>query len=110
MALIRDGVAGTETAPAEDGGGDGRAKFISRRDRTLSTIVLAIEPSLLYLIGDPEDPVTVWKKLQDQFQKKTWATTLAKIEGRRVGSRAYQDHDGVVQRVSYCRRCYRGVR
>ena len=31
----------------------------------------------MYLIGDPEDPVAVWKKLQDQFQKKTWANKLA---------------------------------
>ena len=29
------------------------------------------------MIGDPEDPVVVWKRLQDQFQKKTWANKLA---------------------------------
>ena len=65
MALVRDGlwsiVAGTETLPGE--GGDRRSKFIARRDRALATIVLAVDPSLLYLIGDPEDPVTVWQKL-----------------------------------------------
>ena len=48
MALVRDGlweiVSGTETAPA---GGDGRSKFLARRDRALATIVLAVEPSLL---------------------------------------------------------------
>ena len=38
--------------------------------------MLSVEPSLLYLIGDPEDPVVVWKKLADQFQKKTWANKL----------------------------------
>ena len=32
--------------------------------------------SLLYLVGNPEDPVVVWKKLADQFEKKTWATRL----------------------------------
>ena len=72
MALVRDGlwsiVAETETLPGE--GGDRRSKFIARRDRALATIVLAVDPSLIYLIGDPEDPVTVWQKLQDQFQKK----------------------------------------
>ena len=26
--------------------------------------------------GDPEDPITVWKKLEYQFQNKTWATKL----------------------------------
>ena len=79
MALVRDGlwgiVSGTETAPAE--GGDGRSKFLARRDRALATIILAIEPSLLYLIGDAEDPVAVWGKLQNQFQKKSWANKLA---------------------------------
>ena len=79
MALVRDGlwgiVCGTETAPAE--GEDGRSKFLTRRDRALATIVLAVDPSLLYLIGDPEDPVVVWQKLQNQFQKKTWANKLA---------------------------------
>ena len=101
MALIRDGVwgivAGTETAPAEDGGGDRQAKFISRRDRALATIVLAIEPSLLYLIGDPEDPVTVWKKLQDQFQKKTWSNKLALR--RRLHSLTLRDGESVQEHI-----------
>ena len=38
--------------------------------------MLSVDPSLLYLIGDPEDPVAVWKKLSDQFLKKTWANKL----------------------------------
>ena len=79
MALVCDGlgsiVAGTEMLPGE--GGDRRSKLIARRDRALATIVLAVDPPLLYLIGDPEDPVTVWQKLQDQFQKNTWVNKLA---------------------------------
>ena len=67
MALVRDGlwgiVSGTETAPEE--AGDCRTKFLVRRDHALATIVLAVEPSLLYLIGDSEDPVAVWQKLQN---------------------------------------------
>ena len=78
MALMKDGlwsiVSGTETDPGE--GHDGHAKFVGRRDRALALIVLSVEPSLLYLLGDPENPVTVWKKLGDQFQKKTWANKL----------------------------------
>ena len=58
-------------------GGDRRSNFLARRDRALAAIVLAVEPSLLYLIGDSEDPVAVWQKLQNQFQKKTWANKLA---------------------------------
>ena len=69
-------MSGSETAPSGEDA-DRLSKFTARRDRALATIVLAVEPSLLYLIGDPEDPVVVWKKLQDQFQKKTWANKLA---------------------------------
>ena len=40
--------------------------------------MLAVEPPLLYLLGpDPDDPAVVWKKLADQFQKKTWSNKLA---------------------------------
>ena len=36
-----------------------------------------MEPTLPYLLGpDPEDPAAVWKKLADQFQKKTWVNKL----------------------------------
>ena len=49
----------------------------SEKTKALATIVLAIDPSLLYLIGDPDDPIVVWNKLADQFQKKTWANKLA---------------------------------
>ena len=51
-------------------------KFNKRCNRALATIVLAIEPSLLYLIGDPKDPVLVWKTLQDTYQKKSWTNVL----------------------------------
>lgn len=39
--------------------------------------MLAVDPALLYLVGDHKDPVVVWQKLQNQFQKKTWANKLA---------------------------------
>ncbi len=28
------------------------------------------------VVGDSDDPVTVWKKLGDQFQRKMWANKL----------------------------------
>ena len=31
---------------------------------------------MLYLLGDPNNPVAVWKKLENQFQKKTWCNKL----------------------------------
>ena len=81
MALIRDGLWGivneTEQAPGPDAPADSQLKFVSRRDHALATIVSAVEPSLLYLLGNPEDPIVVWKKLRDQFQKKTWENRLA---------------------------------
>ena len=82
MALMKDGlwnvVNGTETAPAGEGAGaaDRRAKFMAKRDRALAIIVLSVEPSLLYLLGSPEDPVEVRRKIADQFQKKSWANKL----------------------------------
>ena len=78
MALTKDGlwniVNGTETAPGQSQA-ERYAKFMSRRDRALATIVLSVEPALLYILGEPEDPIVVWKKLSDQFQK-TWENKL----------------------------------
>ena len=68
-------VNGTEALPGGDG--ERRAKFLARKDRALATVVLSVDPSLLYLIGDPEDPIVVWKKLADQFQKKTWVNSCS---------------------------------
>ena len=80
MALIREGlwgiVAGTEERP-DSTDADKLAKYLVRRDRALSTIVLAVDPSLLYLLGDPEDPKAVWTRLSGQFQKKTWANKFS---------------------------------
>ena len=69
MVLMKEGlwtiVNGTEKAP-EEREAEKLAKFAARRDRVLA-LVLSVEPALLYLLGDPDDPVTVWKKLSDQF-------------------------------------------
>ena len=80
MHLMKDEllsiVEGTEEAPIGKDNEAARKKFDIRRNKALATIVLAIDPKLLYLIGDPIDPVVVWQKLQDVFQKKTWANKL----------------------------------
>ena len=80
MALVKDGlwsiVSGSETAPASKEA-EKHAKFVSPRDKALAIIVLSVDPSLLYLLGDPEDPVAVWKKLSDQLKKKSWANKLS---------------------------------
>ena len=58
-------VNGTETPP--DVQADTYAKFMTRRDRALATIVLSFDPSLLYLLGEPENPVTV---CQTNFKRR----------------------------------------
>ena len=73
MALIRDGlweiVNEMEMVPTE--GVEAQAKFAARRDKAPATIVLTIEPSLLYLTdANSTDPAVVWKALADHFQCK----------------------------------------
>ena len=79
MVLMKDSlwgiVSGTEVAPGEDNA-EGRTKFFAWRDRALAIIVLAVDPPLLYLLGDPDDPKAVWKKLEEQFKPKTWSNKL----------------------------------
>ena len=81
MMLMKHGVwkivNGTEVAPDENNI-TATNKFNDRRDKALSTIVLAVDPTLLYLVGsNPQDPIEVWNKLCDQYQAKTWANKLA---------------------------------
>ena len=50
----------------------------NKQNTCCEEIVLSVDPTPLYLLGpDPENPAVVWKKLADQFQKKTWAKKLA---------------------------------
>lgn len=80
MALMKDGLSRfvneTSARPFDAAGMDAQNKFDTKRDRALAIIVLSIDPSLLYLVGDPVDPVAVWGLLKDQFQKKSWANRL----------------------------------
>ena len=80
MALMKDGlwniVSGVEEEPSQ-ADRDKHVEFVARRDKALATVVLSVEPSLLYLLGEPVDPRIVWEKLRDQFQKKTWANKLS---------------------------------
>lgn len=80
MALLKDNlwsiVNGIEVSPSVSETTK-LAEFNLRKDKALATIVLSVHPSLLYLLGDPTDPKTVWKALEGQFQRKTWANKLA---------------------------------
>ena len=79
MALIKDVlwsiVSGMERESTERD--EALEKFAVKCDKALATIVLAMEPHLLYLYGnDLTDPVAVWRVLSEQFQRKTWANKL----------------------------------
>ena len=79
MALMKDGLWGIvneSERPPEENQADKYAKFVARRDRALVIIALAIDLSLLYLLSDSNNSVIVWKKLENQFQKKTWRNKL----------------------------------
>ena len=67
---LRGIISGTEETPGEDNA-DTRRKFMAGRDCALAIIVLVVDPLSLYLLGDPEDPKAVWKKLEEQLQPKT---------------------------------------
>ena len=99
MAVMRDGlwdiVNNKEKIPTE--GDKDILNFLFRKDRALATIVLSVDPSLLYLIGDPDDPVVVRNKLADQFQKKTWENKLALR--RKLYSLRLKDGDSVQEHV-----------
>ena len=79
MALKKEGVwsivNGAEAPPADDAEAKVLERYAARRDRALATIVLSVDPSLLYLLGNPDDPVAVWRKLEEQFQK-SWVNRL----------------------------------
>ena len=81
MALMKGGlwniVNGKESVPGNDHAD--QAKFMTRRDKALAQIVLSIQPSLLYLHGDPEDPVVVWKKLENNTKRKRGLTNWSYV-------------------------------
>ena len=78
MTLLNEGlwgiVNGTVESPHDVGA---LHEYQAKKDRALEIIVLAVEPSLLHLLGDSQDPQLVWNKLQQQFQRKSWCNKLA---------------------------------
>ena len=100
MALIREGlwdiVTKKEVAPADETTKQ-YADFMARYNRALATIVLTVDPTLLYLLEEPDSPVTVWEKLSNQFQKKTWVNKL--ILRRKLYVLRYKDGDSVHQHI-----------
>ena len=77
MALMKDDlwrlVCGEENVPTDNGQ---LARYTTRKHKALAVIVLSIDPSLLYIVGEADDPILVWEKLQNQFEKKSWSNKL----------------------------------
>ena len=46
-------------------------KHPPQKDQALGAMFLAVEPSLLYLLGDPQDLAAVWKGWPGSF-KEMW--------------------------------------
>ena len=82
-------------------------KFFARKDKALATIVLSVETSLPYLLGEPEDPAEVWKKLESQFQKKARANKL-QIR-RNLVSLRFKESDSVQQHIEAMTEIFDGL-
>lgn len=77
MALMKEGLWGLiNGSEAEPDTRELRVPYSARKDKALAIIVLAVEPNLLYLLGNPVDPKAVWEKLASQFQRRSWANKL----------------------------------
>ena len=80
MALVRERLRGivsnTENCPDEASEAEKLRRYMAKRYRVLANIVLAIDTSLLYLLGDSQVSAKVWEELSNQFQKRTWAKRL----------------------------------
>ena len=82
MALLKDNlwgiVSGTEevpTAPNNGGSVDKYTKYVTRRDKALAVIVLSVDPSLLYLLAEPEDQRLYWRLYKANFKRKLGPTS-----------------------------------
>ena len=68
MYLIHQGLFECVTGDCEDE---------NKKQKALAILVLALDPSLLYIIGpDPDSAADVWTLLQNQFQKDSWLNKL----------------------------------
>ena len=78
MLLVNQGlwglVSGVDSVPTT---AEALAIYNAKRGRALSTIVLSLSPSLLYLIGNPEDPQAVWTTLENHFHKSSWSNQFS---------------------------------
>ena len=82
------------------------ANFIARKNRVLATIVLTVNWTVLYLIGEPDSPVTVWEKLTNHLQEKTWANKL--VLRRKLYSLRLKDGESVHEHIKSMTEIFKG--
>ena len=106
MTLIKQGswqiVSGEEVASDHSSSEEGIRTFKDRRDHALATIVLSIHPSLLHLLGEPEDPQVVWNILCEQFDQKCWGQRVEvrrKLYGVKWSGEGVQEHIHMLQQM-----------
>ena len=90
-------VNGTEKAPVAEADAEVIARYTALRDSALTHIVLSVDPTLLYLLGDPEDSAAASKKLSNQFQKilgeqATATKGTEKRDGEKRDGETVQEH------------------
>ena len=109
MALLKEGLWGivSRTEQSPDVKDENFPKFLARKDKALATIVLSVQPSLLYLLGEPEDPADVWKKIESQFQRRTWANKLQLR--RKLFSLRLKEGDSVQEHVKAMTEIFDGL-
>ena len=115
MSLMRDGLWGivSKNEAEPEAGTERHTKFVTRRDRALATIVLSVDPSLLYLLGDPTDPAAIImgeavvaipkENVGEQTSAKETATLNA-TQRRTQRAGTCQEHDRAFQRACNRRR------
>jgi len=46
--------------------------YCLRKEKALANIVLAVDPKIYYILGDPKDPQEAWMKIQNQYEGNTF--------------------------------------
>ena len=58
------------------GGGEEADRTPAKRDEAFAVIITNIDPSVLYIVGDTEDPAVCWERLKQHFDRRTLSSKL----------------------------------
>eukprot|EP00094_Tigriopus_californicus_P012853 TCALIF_12428-PA protein Name:"Similar to Retrovirus-related Pol polyprotein from transposon TNT 1-94 (Nicotiana tabacum)" AED:0.02 eAED:0.05 QI:22/0/0/1/0/0/2/0/415 len=74
-------IDGTDVTPPPDAEPSILSRFQIRCGQATGIILLSLDTSVLYLIGEENDPAKAWAKLENQYQPKTWANVFSLKSG-----------------------------